>query len=64
MPSALLDTGGTAAAVLGAAQFSVAGLISAASTLLPENVMTVVLAQAGCSLVCMLLMGSTRMLPK
>ena len=56
--------GGTAAAVLGAAQFSVAGLISAASTLLPENVMTVVLAQAGCSLVCMLLMGSTRMLPK
>ena len=47
--------GGTASALLGATQFSVAGLISAASALLPETILAVVLAQAGCSLICLLL---------
>ena len=49
--------GGTAAAVLGATQFSMAGLISALSTLLPENVVVVILAQACCSLICILMIG-------
>ncbi len=47
--------GGTAAALLGATQFSLAGLISAASALLPESVLAIVLAQAACSALCLLL---------
>ncbi|XQW85014.1 multidrug effflux MFS transporter [Thalassotalea piscium] len=50
--------GGTAAALLGATQFSVAGLISAASTLLPESLLSIILCQAGCSLVCIILIWS------
>ncbi len=47
--------GGTASALLGATQFSIGGLISAGSALLPETVLAVVLAMAGCSLVSLLL---------
>ena len=47
--------GGTAAALMGAMQFSVAGTLSALSVLLPENVTAIILAQAACSLVCLLL---------
>lgn len=47
--------GGTAAALMGATQFSVAGLISASSTLLPEGVLSIVLAQALCSFLCLIL---------
>lgn len=52
--------GGTAAALLGATQFSVAGLISAVSTLLPESVLSVILAQAVCSFICITLIWSGR----
>ena len=52
--------GGTAAALMGATQFSLAGLISAASTLLPESVLSIVLAQIACSAICVLLMWSGR----
>ena len=45
--------GGTAAALLGATQFSVAGLIAAASSLLPESVLAIVLLQAACSVLCL-----------
>lgn len=47
--------GGTAAALMGATQFSVAGIVSAASTLLPEGILSIVLAQGACSLICVLL---------
>jgi DHA1 family bicyclomycin/chloramphenicol resistance-like MFS transporter len=47
--------GGTASALLGATQFSIAGLISAASTLMPETVLSVIVAQAGCSFICLVL---------
>ena len=50
--------GGTAAALMGATQFSVAGLISAASALLPESVSAVVLAMAVCSMICVLLVST------
>lgn len=54
------QNGGTAAALLGATQFSIAGLISAGSALLPETVLMVVLAQAACVLPCLLLVWSRR----
>lgn len=47
--------GGTAAAMMGATQFSLGGLITAASALLPESVLAIVLSQAGCSIICLLL---------
>lgn len=47
--------GGTAAALMGATQFSVAGLISALSALLPESITAVVMAQLACSALCLLL---------
>jgi len=49
------QNGGTASALLGATQFSVAGLISAASTFLPHSVLAIVLAQAACSVLCLAL---------
>lgn len=49
------EHGGTASALLGATQFSLAGLISVASSALPAYVMAIVLAQAACSLLCLLL---------
>lgn len=54
--------GGTASALLGAAQFSLGGLISGLSTLLPESVPAVVAAQAACAAVCLVLVwqGSLR----
>lgn len=52
--------GGTAAALMGATQFSLAGLISAASTLLPESILSIVLTQALCSLLCVLLIWTSR----
>jgi len=52
--------GGTAAALMGATQFFVAALISAASTQLPESVLSIVLTQAACSALCVLLMWSGR----
>ena len=52
------EHGGTASALLGATQYSVAGLISAASTLLPETVLAVILAQGCCSALCLLLVWS------
>lgn len=55
--------GGTAAALMGATQFSLAGLISAASALLPESVTAIVLAQGACSLLCLLLIWSHRLPP-
>ncbi len=54
------NNGGTAAALLGATQFSVAGLISAASSLLPETVLAIVMAQAACSLLCLVLVWRGR----
>ena len=54
------EHGGTASALLGATQYSVAGLISAASALLPETVLAVILAQGGCSLLCLVLAWSQR----
>ena len=41
--------GGTAAALLGAAQFGLAGVVSAVSALLPQTVLAVALAMACCS---------------
>ncbi|WP_346839163.1 multidrug effflux MFS transporter [Microbulbifer sp. SAOS-129_SWC] len=49
------ENGGTAAALMGALQFSVAGGISALSALLPETVTAIVGAMAACSAVCLLL---------
>jgi len=49
------ENGGTAAALMGALQFSVAGTISALSALLPETVTAIVAAMAACSAVCLLL---------
>lgn len=49
------DQGGTASALLGATQFSLGGLIAVASALLPETIMAVILAQAACSSLCLLL---------
>ena len=47
--------GGTASALLGATQFSIGALIAMASALLPESVTAVILAQAACSFLCLLL---------
>ncbi len=47
--------GGTAAALMGAMQFGIAGAISSASSLLPETLESVVAAQAGCALVALTL---------
>lgn len=49
------ENGGTAAALMGALQFSVAGGISALSSILPETVEAVVAGMAICSAVCLLL---------
>lgn len=49
------NNSGTAAALLGATQFSVAGLISAASSLLPHSVLAIILTQAACSFLCLIL---------
>lgn len=49
------EHGGTASALMGATQFSLAGLITVLSALLPESVIAIVLAQGACSLVCVLL---------
>lgn len=49
------EHGGTASALMGATQFSLAGLIAAASALLPETVMAIILSQAAVSLICLLL---------
>ncbi len=46
---------GTAAALMGAMQFGLAGLISTLSTLLPESIQSVVLAQAACSVLALCL---------
>ncbi|WP_272998359.1 MFS transporter [Paraglaciecola agarilytica] len=50
---------GTAAALKGAVQFSLAGLISAASTLLPESILSIVLTQALCSVIALILLWTT-----
>lgn len=49
--------GGTAAAVMGATQFSLAGLISAGSALLPESVTAIVVAMGICSAIALLLIS-------
>ncbi|MET0067063.1 MAG: multidrug effflux MFS transporter [Candidatus Thiodiazotropha sp.] len=49
---------GSAAALMGATQFSVAGVVSALSSLLPEQISAIVLAMAGCSAVCLILVWS------
>lgn len=46
---------GTAAALIGATQFLFAGLVSGLSILLPETLLSIVLCQAACSLVCLIL---------
>ncbi|MBF7729275.1 multidrug effflux MFS transporter [Pseudomonas sp. N040] len=55
------QNGGTAAALMGATQFSLAGLISAASALLQESVTAIVLAMGGCSLLCLLLVWTHKL---
>lgn len=47
--------GGTAAALMGAAQFAIGGAIGGASALMPESVATVIAMQAACSLICLAL---------
>ncbi len=54
------DHGGTASALLGAFQFAVAGSLSVISTLLPEGLEMVILAQASCSAVCLLLVWNRK----
>lgn len=56
--------GGTAAALLGATQFSMAGLLSAATALLPESLISIVFAQAACSAICLLLIFTHHEKPK
>ncbi|MGP4843851.1 Bcr/CflA family efflux MFS transporter [Marinobacter sp. 1Y8] len=48
--------GGTAAALLGAAQFGIAGTLSALSAFLPHTLLAVVLAMAACSAVSVIFM--------
>ena len=48
------EHGGTAAATLGAIQFILSGSISALTTLMPESLLSIVVAQALCSLCCLL----------
>ncbi len=52
------EHGGTASALIGATQFSLAGAISGLSTLLPATIGWVVFAQAVCSLLCLALILS------
>ena len=47
------ENGGTAAALMGATQFGVAGIVSALSTLMPESIQAVVLAQGVCALIAL-----------
>jgi DHA1 family bicyclomycin/chloramphenicol resistance-like MFS transporter len=57
------ESGGSAAALLGSAQFGSAGLISAISTRLPEALLVVILTMAACHAVCcsvMLYSGARR----
>ncbi|MET0050151.1 MAG: multidrug effflux MFS transporter [Candidatus Thiodiazotropha sp.] len=49
---------GSAAALMGATQFSVAGAVSALSSLLPEQISAIVLAMASCSALCLILVWS------
>jgi DHA1 family bicyclomycin/chloramphenicol resistance-like MFS transporter len=49
------ENGGTDEVLIGATQFSLAGLISGASTLLPESILSIVLTQTICSLLCVIL---------
>ena len=49
------SNGGTAAALMGASQFGIAGLVSTASTLLPETLVTIVLTQTACALIALTL---------
>ena len=49
------ENGGTAAALMGATQFGVAGLVSAASSLLPKSIEAITLAQAACVALALLL---------
>lgn len=46
---------GTAAALIGATQFLFAGLVSGLSIVLPETLLSIVLCQAACSVVCLML---------
>lgn len=50
-------SGGTAAALLGAAQFGIAGILSGLSTALPQSLESVVLAMAACGAVAYLLLA-------
>ena len=50
-------SGGTAAALLGAAQFGVAGLLSALSAMVPHTLETVILAMAACGSVAYLMLA-------
>lgn len=54
------QNGGTAAALTGAAKFLLGGLISAASTLLPESILSIVLTQTLCVLLCIILIWTKR----
>lgn len=47
--------GGTAASLLGAAQFGIAGTLSALSTLMPETLGSVIASMFTCSLICMII---------
>lgn len=49
-------SGGTAAALLGAAQFGIAGTLSALSAFLPHTLLAVILAMAACSAVSVIFM--------
>jgi DHA1 family bicyclomycin/chloramphenicol resistance-like MFS transporter len=53
--------GGTAASLLGACQFGIAGTLSALSTLLPETLSWVIASMFLCSLICMgVIVGALR----
>jgi DHA1 family bicyclomycin/chloramphenicol resistance-like MFS transporter len=54
------SAGGSAAAVLGAAQFGLAGALSALSALLPHTALAIVLAMAGCASVAVALLVHSR----
>ncbi|WP_202410275.1 multidrug effflux MFS transporter [Pseudomaricurvus sp. HS19] len=51
---------GTAAALMGAGQFAIAGGIAALSSLLPASVLYIVLAQGACSVLCLLLIWTVK----
>lgn len=54
------EHGATAAALMGAVQFSIAGALSGLSSLLPESVSAIVLAQAVCSALCLVLIWTRK----